>query len=450
MPPGFLSGVVEGFYGPPWSHAERLDLLTRMAEGGLDTYVYAPKDDLKHRAAWREPYTPSELEALGALARACRAAGIRFVYALSPGLDIRYAEPAEIARLVSRLSQVAAVGADDFALLFDDVPGEMRAEDGRHWPSFAAAQCHVANAVHRWAVARQQAARLLFCPTPYCGRMAERGLGGTDYLDTLGRELASGIDVFWTGPEIVSREITVEHVDAIAGRLRRRPVIWDNLFANDYDGRRFYCGPYAGRPPSLRGAVRGLLLNPNTEHPLNHVPLRTFSDYLASGEAWDPRAAYLRAMAGWRQHFQAMDGEASLDDLVLFGDAFYLPYSDGPSVGGLLASLRGLLGRPVDAWGDEVEVVRGCATRLRAFCARVADLRDRQLFYALHRRAWELREELDLVLGFLHAAQQRPGQPFRSDFHLPGTCRGGVVSALQALLRLEPDGRVTANPEESE
>eukprot|EP01052_Picozoa_sp_SAG31_P043394 SAG31_NODE_7213_length_1753_cov_2.334341_1_plen_45_part_10 len=31
---------------------------------GLNTYMYSPKDDRKHRAAWREQYTTDELAEL--------------------------------------------------------------------------------------------------------------------------------------------------------------------------------------------------------------------------------------------------------------------------------------------------------------------------------------------------------------------------------------------------
>ncbi len=46
----FLAGVIEGFYGQPWTQAERFELFDWMASWGLNTYLYAPKDDLKHRA----------------------------------------------------------------------------------------------------------------------------------------------------------------------------------------------------------------------------------------------------------------------------------------------------------------------------------------------------------------------------------------------------------------
>ena len=78
-PPRFLSGVIEGFYGPPWSPAERRALFQRLKEGGCNTYVYAPKDDLKHRARWREPYAPAEAETLRETFAAARARGLRII-----------------------------------------------------------------------------------------------------------------------------------------------------------------------------------------------------------------------------------------------------------------------------------------------------------------------------------------------------------------------------------
>ena len=71
-----MHGVIEGFYGPPWSHEERLTVLDWMAAFGLNTYFYAPKDDLKQRLLWREAYVESELHLLKDLIEACRQRGI--------------------------------------------------------------------------------------------------------------------------------------------------------------------------------------------------------------------------------------------------------------------------------------------------------------------------------------------------------------------------------------
>ena len=49
-------GIVEGAYGRPWTHAERMDVLRWMADHGFNAYVHAPKDDLYQRTQWRDPY----------------------------------------------------------------------------------------------------------------------------------------------------------------------------------------------------------------------------------------------------------------------------------------------------------------------------------------------------------------------------------------------------------
>ncbi|MHB1307409.1 MAG: beta-N-acetylglucosaminidase domain-containing protein, partial [Limisphaerales bacterium] len=50
VPNNFLSGVVEGFYGRPWNPSQRRQLFEWLRIAGLNAYLYAPKDDIKHRA----------------------------------------------------------------------------------------------------------------------------------------------------------------------------------------------------------------------------------------------------------------------------------------------------------------------------------------------------------------------------------------------------------------
>jgi protein O-GlcNAcase/histone acetyltransferase len=150
----FLTGVIEGFYGQPWTPAERFELFDWMAGWGLNTYLYAPKDDLKHRAVWRELYSASQAEELGRLIRACQQRDIRFIYALSPGLDIRYSNETELELLRKRFEQMLALGCRHFSLLFDDIPERMEPEDIKRWGSLASAQCHVANAMFLWTRTR--------------------------------------------------------------------------------------------------------------------------------------------------------------------------------------------------------------------------------------------------------------------------------------------------------
>ena len=211
----FLGGVVEGFYGRPWSMAQRMELFRLMANWGLNTYFYAPKDDLKHRAFWRETYLDSEMPAIRSLIDACLERGLTFVYGLSPGLDIQFCSQADRDYIKQRFAQLMDCGCENFALLFDDLPGQLHEEDRRAFSSVAEGQCEVTNDVYRWTRTRTTTSRFLFCPTPYCDRMDRWHLAGDRYLDTIGQNLDPSIDILWTGPEIVSREISVASITGI-------------------------------------------------------------------------------------------------------------------------------------------------------------------------------------------------------------------------------------------
>ena len=112
----------------------------RMKSSGLNTYMYAPKDDFKHRAYWRELYSVEEAEQLSGLISAAKENAITFIYALSPGLDIAYSNPKDVTCLKRKLEQVSQLGCDAFALLFDDIEPEISQTDKEVFQSFAQAQ----------------------------------------------------------------------------------------------------------------------------------------------------------------------------------------------------------------------------------------------------------------------------------------------------------------------
>ena len=71
-PSTMLVGALEGFYNKPWSHRQRMDLFGKMRGYGMNSYLYAPKDDHKHRANWKEKYNPGEQAELTALIQECK------------------------------------------------------------------------------------------------------------------------------------------------------------------------------------------------------------------------------------------------------------------------------------------------------------------------------------------------------------------------------------------
>ncbi|KAK6110057.1 beta-N-acetylglucosaminidase family protein [Brugia pahangi] len=271
----FLCGIVEGFYGRPWTADQRKDLFARMKHLGMNTYIYAPKDDLKHRADWRQLYNSDEVELLQSLIQTAKMENVTFVYALSPGIDIIYSSEKEIKALHDKSEQVRCLGCDAFALLFDDIDMALNDADKKQFSSIVMAQLTVANALYEFL----KCPHFFFCPTEYCESRANPSLEESDYLLTLGKKLVADIHILWTGPRVVSREITIDHIRRVAAVLQRKPVVWDNLHANDYDPKRVFLGPFAGRSVRLKEEIAGILLNPNCRYEANFLPFYTLAEW---------------------------------------------------------------------------------------------------------------------------------------------------------------------------
>uniref|UniRef100_A0A9J8BDN9 Protein O-GlcNAcase n=1 Tax=Cyprinus carpio carpio TaxID=630221 RepID=A0A9J8BDN9_CYPCA len=276
----FITGVVEGFYGRPWTMEQRKELFRRYCQKwGLNTYLYAPKDDYKHRMFWREMYSVEEAEQLTTLISAAKEHGVEFIYAISPGLDITFSNQKEVSTLKRKLDQVSHFGCKSFALLFDDIDHNMCPADKEVFSSFAHAQVSITNEIFQYL---GEPEIFLFCPTEYCGTFCYPNVSQSPYLRTIGEKLLPGIEVLWTGPKVVSKDITVESIEEVTKILRRAPVIWDNIHANDYDQKRLFLGPYKGRSSELIPRLKGVLTNPNCEFESNFVAIHTLATWYKS------------------------------------------------------------------------------------------------------------------------------------------------------------------------
>ncbi|OCT71690.1 protein O-GlcNAcase [Xenopus laevis] len=278
-PRRFLCGVVEGFYGRPWTMEQRKELFRRLQKWSINTYLYAPKDDYKHRMFWREMYSVEEADQLMTLISAAQEFGIEFIYAISPGLDITFSNQKEVATLKRKLDQVSQFGCRSFALLFDDIDHNMCPADKEVFSSFAHAQVAITNEIFQYL---SEPETFLFCPTEYCGTFCNPNVAQSPYLHTVGEKLLPGIDVLWTGPKVVSKDIPVETIEEVTKILKRSPVIWDNIHANDYDQKRLFLGPYKGRSTELIPRLRGVLTNPNCEFESNFVAIHTLATWYKS------------------------------------------------------------------------------------------------------------------------------------------------------------------------
>ncbi|KAK2869425.1 hypothetical protein Q7C36_001296 [Tachysurus vachellii] len=471
----FLSGVVEGFYGRPWTMEQRKALFRREKKWGLNAYLYAPKDDYKHRMYWRELYTSEEAEQLITLISAAKEHDVEFIYAISPGLDITFSNAKEVAALKRKLSQVCEFGCRSFALLFDDIEPEMCAADKEAFSSFAHAQVSVTNQVYEHL---QEPQTFLFCPTDYCAAFCTPNVSQSSYLHTVGEKLLPGIDVLWTGPKVVSKDISVDSIEEVSCVLRRPPVIWDNIHANDYDPQRMFIGPFKNRPTELIPKLRGVLTNPNCEFELNFVAIHTLATWCKSntgqkdvamdgedhGSDYNPKEALRLALTDWLVEFGVADqpdvsregsGRAkkepsdeepmqtdeyvpgptenplytaeplTLDDLTLLADLFYLPYEYGPTALTMLQELQWLRGNsdaatfgPVVAENNKAKEWRKRAEHFEDLCAavvrmfnRLSNAPNRTILYDLYNYICDIKSGVSLARAFVNSLGGRNPPP---------------------------------------
>jgi hyaluronoglucosaminidase len=289
-----VRGVIEGFYGAPWTHDERLDLIRFCGEQGFNTWVHAPKDEPQHRRLWRERYPDGELELLAELVGEASRAGVEFVYAIAPGLDLCYSNESEFETLLAKCAQLQTIGVRSFQLLWDDIEHALHCPEdvalyGREERPTAAAQAPFTN---RFARVLDQHEPLVVCPMGYAGTV------DSPYRQIFGSRLDPEIVVYWTGPEVVSAGISREALDLAVRRFHGHELLlWDNYPANDFASDILYLGPLRGRDSRLaEGNLRGIVANAMVQAVPSKLALATVADWARAPSSYDPLASYERAL----------------------------------------------------------------------------------------------------------------------------------------------------------
>jgi hypothetical protein len=287
-----IRGIVEGFYGPPWSHADRLDVLRFEGQHGMNIYIYGPKDDPYHRKLWREPYPPEQLKHMGELADTARDNFVDLSFAISPGLSMIYSSEADFQTLAHKLESVGKLGISNFALFLDDVPQDLvHPEDRARFKTLAQAHIQLINRLYDHLKSLSPKNRLTVCPTTYTNEWGNR-----DYIRELGAGVNPEVPLDWTGTEVIPRTVTAAQAEEWGGYIRRKPLVWDNYPTNDSNPWWLNLDPLRGREAGLFAATQGLFSNPMYQAHATLIPLQTVADYLWNPRAYDPEKSQMNAL----------------------------------------------------------------------------------------------------------------------------------------------------------
>ena len=323
-----VSGIIEGFYGPPWSWDVRAEVMAWCHGRGMGVYLYAPKDDPRHRQHWREPYSPEELAGFDALV----AAGTLAVgFAISPGLSMDYASADDRAALGAKVDQLVERGITLVALLLDDIPVR---------PGLGPDHAELTSWLFDHLGGR---ADLILTPTEYTGTRP------TAYLDALAAGTPAEVPIGWTGTTVVCDEITVDQARARAASVGDRlPFVWDNYPVNDgLMSDRLFMGPLRGREPGLAAVCSGYAANPMVQGRASKAALASIAAYVRGG---DPEAGWRADLGPLRVFAEACDGDEprALVAAVVTGDPSPEPLAE------LEAWLVAAKDCPADGLGGEV------------------------------------------------------------------------------------------------
>lgn len=287
-------GIVEGFYGHPYSVESRLSLFDFCKRFKLNVFVYGPKSDPYHLGNWRDDYPTSLTEQqrffgmitqddLRTMTQAAKACHVDFIWAAHPGLQqgINFYDKSlmdqGIDALMTKFEHLYSLGVRGFGVFIDDMS---------YTPS-GSMQAYLADETQKRLRERfvtddpdDEIAPLFFVPTAYA-----LNYGGSYTLNDL-KSVDSEVVIAFTGYDCFSN-IRASAINDMAGRVGRNPVMWWNNPVNDDHDERIYMREmtthWTIENSGAINTLNGLILNPMSQAQASKVALFGAADY-----SWNP------------------------------------------------------------------------------------------------------------------------------------------------------------------
>ena len=280
-------GLVEGYYGNPYSDANRKSLLEFFGRTKMNVYIYGPKDDPYHRDKWREDYPADTAQMLSELAATAAKHKVRFVWAMHPGGDIQWSD-ADRKASVAKLEKMYALGIRAFSIFFDDLFAPSQAEQRRADKQAEYLNYLTENFVNK----HDDVAPLILCPTHYCKSYTN---GDDSYLRALGGALDKKTHIMWTGAGVVDM-INKSDMEWVNPRISRNAYIWLNYPVNDYCRDHILMGPTKGNDTNIASMLGGFVSNPMEYAEASKVSLYSIADYTWNMDDYDADASWESAL----------------------------------------------------------------------------------------------------------------------------------------------------------
>ncbi len=312
-------GVVEGYYGVPYSTAVTEDLLRFMMRYKMNSYMYGAKSDPYHSGYWGKPYPEkltAEHKSMGCFTAAdikqmCEvsaATKVNFIWAIHPGVAFTGNDDAVIDRIMEKFEAMHGLGVRQFGVFVDDVGVPY---DEPTLKLNAKRLTVLQNAIDKkWnfsgAVPADTVKPLHFVPQLYAYGWT-KAEGRKNFFSALSNTPAK-TQIYITGKAVwsVPNNTDLKIVEEDLGR----PVAWWwNYPCNDNaDAYTFPVDMYsnfidmpaidddARLPENLEGCA-SLLCNPMQQGEIAKIPLFSAADYAWNNASFDNTSSWNAALA---------------------------------------------------------------------------------------------------------------------------------------------------------
>lgn len=313
-------GFIEGYYGNPWTTEDRVRLMEWGGYYKLNAYVYAPKDDPKHRTNWRDLYTAEEIEQqLRPQALAGNESKCRFVYALAPFHDKDGAQrpfrfdteehyQEDLKDLKAKYQQTIDAGVRQIALLADDSTdwGQRYGND----TTYLRILRDLTDWIHELQSMKADDGSalypglkdtILYCPALY----SYTGAGESWY-----KQMPENIQIVMTG----GRTFGIANHDFASrfkGNTDRAPFLWINWpctdMARNYEFDWLTMGGHNTflKSDVVAGDLDGLMLNPMQQSEPSKQAIFMAADY-----AWNLWTSPEEGDQAWMDSFSYIEGNS--------------------------------------------------------------------------------------------------------------------------------------------
>ncbi len=266
-------GVVEGYYGTPWSMEARESLFRFYGRNKMNVYIYGPKDDpFHHGKGCYLPYPEEKAKEIARMVTEAKKHHVRFVWAIHPANTVDWSKEdgkPQLDKLCEKMEAIYRLGVRDFGVFVDDSFGEILK------PERQAALCNyiLENFIRKHP--EDVTPYLIMVPTGY-----NRSWTNAKFLNTLGSQLEKSTRVMWTGDTVVN-DITLKGQKWVSEHLGRPTYIWWNWPCNDFKRGRLSMGRTYGldTSPEMREQMTGFVANPMEQAEANKVGLFGVADY---------------------------------------------------------------------------------------------------------------------------------------------------------------------------